>query len=473
MIYQQVYDRYKKKDLVTAGIIGSGHFGTAVITQSMHNPQLNVPVIADHSIENAKKAYSHAGISDDRVVVCDTASAAKQAMEKGKYVIVQDPMILMDLPLDIIGEGTGMPEAGARHALAAIKSGKHVAMINKEADSAVGPILQYLASQAGVVYTPVDGDQHGLLISMFYWAKSLGLEIISAGKARDAEFILDRKKRTVTCAADGITIHKTGVVELNAEEMELFDELPIGRVAEYLDKRKAILSELPMAGGFDLCELTIMANATGLAPDVPPTHEPIARVAEIPQALCLSKDGGILSQTNSIDVVTVFRDKFESGLGGGVFLVVASPNKYSQMILTTKGCLSNSNGSAALIQRPYHLCGVETATSFLCATMLGFTTGSENNYRSRYDLVRIANRPLRAGETIGNDHDQALSSAIVPAKSCNAGIPAPAHLLSGNQLLCDVSAGSMITYDMVRKPEDSVLWKLREQQDALFLQKNK
>lgn len=468
MIYEQVYNRFKKKDCITAGIIGTGHFGKAVVTQSMYNSQLKVPVIADQNVENAKKAYGYAGIDNEMIIVCDSAAAAKQALEKGKYVIVQDPMLLMDLPLDIIGEATGIPEAGARYALAAIQSGKHVAMINKETDSSVGPILQYLANKAGLVYTPVDGDQHGLLIGMFNWVKSLGLEVINAGKSRDAEFILDRKQKTVTCLADGITIHETVTVQLEADELDLFDELPVGKVAEYLRKRKTILKRLPMAGGFDFCELTIMANATGLAPDIPTTHEPIVRISEIPQVLCQINAGGILQKPNTIDVVTTFRDKFESGLGGGVFMVVSSPNEYSQMILTTKGCLSNHDGSAALIHRPYHLCGVETATSFLCAAMLGFTTGSED-YRPRYDLVRTAARDLKAGETIGNDHDQAVNSAIVPAQAAGKGIPVPAHLLNGNSLVCDVSAGTMITYDMLKKPQDSVLWKLRGQQDALFL----
>ncbi|MDR3564132.1 MAG: hypothetical protein P4N59_22210 [Negativicutes bacterium] len=254
------------------------------------------------------------------------------------------------------------------------------------------------------------------------------------------------------------------------DELDLFDELPAAKTAEYLKRRKAILQTLPMAGGFDLCELTIMANATGLAPDVPSTHEPIVRISELPQILCPESEGGILKNAKAIDVVTVFRDKFEAGLGGGVFMVVSSPNAYSQMILNTKGCIPNPSGSAALIYKPYHLCGVETATSLLCAGMLGLTTGSAD-YLPRYDLVRVAAGPLKAGEKLGNDHDLRHTSLIVPAGAMGKGVPAPAHLISGQTLLCDVAAGTTITYDMVAKPNDSALWQLREQQDQLFLSK--
>ena len=123
-----------------------------------------LPIIADSNIKAARSAYNYAGISDEDIVECDSYEEAIKIIEKGKYAIVQDPMILMNLPLDIIAESTGIPEAGALYGYSAIKNGKHIAMINKETDSVVGPILKHMADKAGLVYTPVDGDQHGLLI---------------------------------------------------------------------------------------------------------------------------------------------------------------------------------------------------------------------------------------------------------------------------------------------------------------------
>jgi len=106
-----------------------------------------------------------------------------------------------------------------------------------------------------------------------------------------------------------------------------------------------------------------MANATGLEPDIPETYQPIVRISEIPQVFCPSGEGGILKKERVVDVVTCLREKHEPGLGGGVFIVVSCENDYSRMILTTKGLLSNQAATAALIYRPYHLCGVETPTS--------------------------------------------------------------------------------------------------------------
>ena len=71
-------------------------------------------------------------------------------------------------------------------------------MVSKEADVTVGPILRHKADQAGVVYTAVDGDQHGLLISLIQWAEDLGLEIICAGKSLDGEMVYDPDSGTVS-----------------------------------------------------------------------------------------------------------------------------------------------------------------------------------------------------------------------------------------------------------------------------------
>ena len=44
-------------------------------------------------------------------------------------------------------EATGVPEAGIRHALAAIAHGKHIVMVNVEADAVAGPLLARKAGE--------------------------------------------------------------------------------------------------------------------------------------------------------------------------------------------------------------------------------------------------------------------------------------------------------------------------------------
>ncbi|WP_101877150.1 flagellar biosynthesis protein FlgA [Lachnoclostridium edouardi] len=466
MIYHKLYDLHKGKT-TSVGLIGTGHFGIAVIGQAVLQPQLKVGAVADKNEDAIWNAAEKAGIPRESLSFCTSVEEAKKQQEKGQVIAVTDPMILMDLDLDTIVEATGNPEAGARHCIAAMNHGKHIVMVNKETDSCVGPILKKMAEEKGVVCTPVDGDQHGALMQMIQWARDLGLEVISAGKSRDAEFIYDREKKTVTVYCDGgITIPETVTACLSEQEWRYMETFQDENMEACLKARKKLLAQLDPRGGFDLCEMVIAANATGLQPETSLLLDEILRTPEIPMVLCHEKDGGILKKEGVIEVVTNLHEKGEAGLGGGVFLVVRSTNPYSQMILATKGCLSNTEGNVSLIYRPYHLCGVEASSTLLCAGLLGIDTGSRV-YEQNYDIVQEAKVDLKAGEVMGSDHDPRLLTHMVPASPVSGRGPIPAHMLNGKALICDVPKGTVITYDMVEEPKDSVLWQLRRKQDEM------
>lgn len=471
MIYHHLYQKYRKKDTVYSGVIGAGHFGTAVVTQQNYNPYLKVVVVADKNLESAKNAFIKAEISPELIVYSNDAAEARKEILAGRYVYTDNPDIIMNIPeMDVVCEGTGVPEAGARYAKRAIEKGKSVAMINKECDSAIGPILKKMAKDNGTVYTPVDGDQHGLLMQMAEWAKIAGLTIICAGKARDGEFIYDEKKGTVSIAADGITVHDDYVVNVKKEDAKYFEMIPEGKAEEYITKRDEILKSLPGAGAFDLCEMTIAANSTGLSPIKPELNKSTLRITELPVAYCSKKNGGIFDREGIIDLITCFRRPDESGMGGGVFLVVRCDNAYSNYILTTKGQIANYDKSTAVIYRPYHLCGAETSITILNAGLLGMDSGSKE-YKPDFDLVKKAVRNIKKGEIFGNDHDLKLSAEIRPAAKMDDNNPIPGHLLDGNEAAVDIPKGTLITYGMVKKPENSVLWELRKLQDETFLVK--
>ncbi len=468
MIYHHVYRRFGTKQRVRAAVIGAGHFGTAVVTQQKYNAALDVVIVADKNRELARSALVKAEIPEDRIVFSGDAGAAAKAIAAGEYVYTDEADLIMDVPaIDALCEGTGVPEAGARFAKRAIERRKHVVMINKETDSVVGPILRKLAHDAGVVYTPVDGDQHGLLMAMVEWARVVGLTVITAGKARDGEYVWDEAAGTVSIAADGITVHEDHVVEIPRPEASYLQMIPEGRAQEYVARRAELLKDLPGAGAFDLCEMTIAANATGLSPEHAPLRQGSLRITELPIAYCSKRNGGIFEGEGVIDVMTCFRRPDEAGMGGGVFLVVRCDNAYSNYILTTKGQIPNYARSTAVIYRPYHLCGVETSTSILCAGLLGIDTGSRD-YRPRFDLVKVAARDIRAGETFGNDHDQKLTAEIRPAQRLANSHALPGHMLDGNTAAVDIPKGTLITAGMVRAPANSVLWDLRALQDRTF-----
>jgi predicted homoserine dehydrogenase-like protein len=467
MLYHHLFNKYKDR-VVQAAIIGAGHFGTAVVTQQGSTPQVAVPIVADTNLENAKGAFIKSNISEDKIVYSKNAKEAQKLINDGMFVYTDDPMIIMDIPsIEVICEGTGVPEASAIFCKTAIEKGKHVVAISKEMDSVIGPILKKKAKELGVVYTPVDGDQPALLMALVEWAKVVGLTVVSAGKARDGEFILDEKNQTVSIKADGITVHEDYVAHIPDDYMKYFEMIPEGKAEEYLAKRDEILKDLPNAGAFDLCELTMIANATGLKPSIPELTQGSLRITELPVAYCAKKNNGIYDEEGIIDVHTNLRRKDESGMGGGVYMVVRCDNAYSNYILTTKGQIPNYDLSTAVIYRPYHLCGAEVTTSILSAALLGLDTGTLE-YVPHFDLVKRAERDIKAGEKLGNDHDLKLKALIIPSTKKGPDSPVPGHMLTGNTAKVDIKKGEIITYSMIEDKSDTVLWQLRAEQEQAF-----
>jgi predicted homoserine dehydrogenase-like protein len=460
MIYRALFDSLAPARTVRAGVIGTGHYGTAVITQSPAIPSLEVSAVADIDVEAARQALGRAGFPAEACDVCESRGEALYAIGRGRRAIVADASLLMELPLDVIVESTGSAEAGARHARAAIQHGKHVAMVTKETDAVVGPILKHRADRAGVVYTAVDGDQHGLLIALVTWARDLGLEVLCGGKACEHDLVLDTAAGTISSGPRQ--------VPLAGARTAAFGRITAGAAATAVAERHVALQGFGAPAGYDVTEMTIAANATGLQPDTPELHGPVLRIREIPDVMCPSADGGILNTRGVIDAVTCLRDPDGVGLGGGVFIVVGCANEYSRHILTSKGLIANQRQTAALIFRPYHLCGVETPISLLCAGLLGVPTGA-SKYRPRFDTAARATHDLKAGERVGNDHSPTLRAVMLPAQPMAGDASIPLHMASGNVLRVDVAAGTILATSMIEPPRESALWELRAEQDRHFL----
>ena len=465
MIYQHLFDSVKEPATVRVGLVGAGDFGASIVTQSPHIPRLEVSAVADIDIEAGKRAYQQAGNADEDIAVCDSRSSALRAVESGRSVVVQDASLLMDLPLDVIATATRVPEAGARYASEAIQHGKHVVCIDKETDSVIGLMLKALADRAGVVFTTDDGDQPGLLMGLVSWARSLGFEILCGGNLHD-------------CLYDpaASTVHKRGrTVQVSEKDRWALGRIPAGEARRYAQARRELLASCrPDEQLADpTCHMAVAANGTGLMPDVPAGHRTALRLAEIPEVFCPVEDGGILETRGAIDNPAILHTVDQPPGGGGVFVVIANADAHSRQVMIRKGLITNTRGTAMLVYRPYHLCGAETAMSILCAGLLQVPTGSAT-VLPRVDIVARAARDYRAGELFGTEgatgfgFDQGLRASLAPARPVGSDQPIPFFMLYGNRLAHEVPTGTVITCDMIEEPGDSILWKLRRQQDEHF-----
>jgi predicted homoserine dehydrogenase-like protein len=263
-----------------------------------------------------------------------------------------------------------------------------------------------------------------------------------------------------------------GIVEvsLSETEMEVLRETPPRDVGPLMEERRKALKDLGHLQEADLCESVIAANATGLMADVPSLHGPIVRITEIPQVLCPTEAGGILRKRGAIDVVICLRRLDEAGLAGGVFIVFAGKNDYTWSFLKAKGIVASRIGPYGLIYRPYHLLGAETPISILCAGLLNVSTGGLT-VEPRVDLVARATRDLKAGSILDLAHehsDACVEPLIIPTTEVSEASLLPLYLAVGNRLRVGVTAGTMLTSQMVEAPAASRLWALRREQDRVF-----
>ena len=78
----------------------------------------------------------------------------------GKTAITQDAQLVCTSDqIDVVIDATGKPAVGAEIGLTAMEHGKHLVMMNVEADVTIGAYLQGQAKRLGVVYTLGAGDE--------------------------------------------------------------------------------------------------------------------------------------------------------------------------------------------------------------------------------------------------------------------------------------------------------------------------
>ena len=291
----------------------------------------------------------------------------------------------------------------------------------------VGPGLARLASERGCVVTCVDGDQPSLLINLVSWAEILGLEIVAAGKSSEYDFVYDPASESV--ASNGRTVVVPGLA--------LHWAMSSRDAGDITAARAAVLSAFPQRAVPDLCELGIVANATGLMPDRPDFHAPVARPIEVPTLFSLRGDGGILAGGRRVDVFHCLRRPDEASFAGGVFVVVRCADRMSWDMLEQKGHIVSRSGATAMLYLPRHILGLEAATSVLDAAVHR-VSGYGPDYRPRVDLVAVATEDLAGGTLLraqGHHHTiDGVTAELRPAAALTPGVPAPFYLAADRRL---------------------------------------
>jgi predicted homoserine dehydrogenase-like protein len=416
---------------VRVALIGAGKFGSMFLSQVPHTPGLEVPVIVDIDPERARVACRTVGWDQARI-------AATKFSADGANATAAD--------IEVIVEATGNPAVGIRHARAAIAGGKHIVMVNVEADVLAGPLLADEARKAGVVYSLAYGDQPALTAEMVDWARATGFRVVAAGKGT----------KYLPAYHDVTPAGVWGHYGLSADEAQSAGMNP-QMFNSFLDGTKSAI------------EMAAIANATGLEVPSGGLLFPPCGVDDLPHIMRPRDHGGVLERSGVVEVVSslerdgrpVFRD-----LRWGVYVVLEAPNDYAADCFRQYGLKTDASGRYAAMYKPYHLIGLELNISILSAALRGEPTGQPHGFRG--DVASVAKRDLRAGEMLDGEGGYTVWGKLMPAAASLAFGALPIGLAHRVKLKNDVAHGAVVCWSDVEVDADNDTIKTRRAMEAKF-----
>ncbi len=420
---------------VSVGMIGAGKFGSMFLAQIPKTRGLKLAALADLDPDRARQALGATGWPDDE-------RAEVAILEDGLAVIARDDV-------EVVVDACGHPAAGIRHALAAAKNGKHIVMVNVEADVLAGPLLAEACRKAGVVYSMAYGDQPALVAEMVDWARVCGLSVVAAGKG--TKYLPEYHASTPDTVWPyyGLSAEQASAAGMNPQMFNSF-----------LDGTKSAI------------EMAAIANATGLTPPEGLAFPPCG-VDDLPHVLRPKAEGGQLSRKGQVEVVScverdgrpVFRDLrwgvyvvFEGGEGVG--------GDYTNACFRQYGLVTDSSGRYAAMYKPYHLIGLELGISVLSAALRGEPTGQTLGFRG--DVAATAKRDLAAGEILDGEGGHCVWGRLLPAETSLARGTLPIGLAHGVRLKRSVPAGQSLRWSDVEIGDNDETVRIRREMEAAF-----
>ncbi|MEZ5890259.1 MAG: SAF domain-containing protein [Xanthobacteraceae bacterium] len=442
-LYAKLCERAAAGRPVTVGVIGAGKFGTMLLAQARLTRGLHVVGVADFDPARAQKQLAAAGWETPRYA----AASLGEAVKTGGTHVGPDAEALIALPeIEVIVEATGVPAAGIRHALAAIAHGKHVVMVNVEADALVGPLLARKAQAAGVVYSLAWGDQPALICDHVDWARACGFDVVAAGKGTRYE---PHYHRSTPDTLWDILDKYLQIADRGSINPKMFNS--------FIDGTKSAI------------EMTAVCNATGLRPQSGGLTFPPANRFELADVCKPRAEGGVLEASGVTEVVSsVYRDGRDvpHHLALGTYVVIEGETDYARRCFREYAMLPDRSGRYAALYRPIHMIGLELGISVASAALRREPTGAPAGFRS--DVVATAKRDLKAGEVLDGEGGFCVWGRQTPAARSLADGLLPLGLAHNIALVRDISEGAPLRWSDVAIDASDVAVKTRREMEKAF-----
>ena len=405
--------RIDDNDPVKVALIGAGKFGSMFLSQVPSTIGIEVLVIADLKPENAIKACENVGWSDDLI-------------NKTKFVDKGADAIKLN-EVEVVIEATGFPAAGIEHARQAFQNGKHIIMVNVEADVLAGAALAKEANSVGVVYSMAYGDQPALTAEIVEWARASGFNVTSAGKGTRYQPIYHKSSPDTVWDYYGLTHEEARKAGMNPKMFNSF-----------LDGTK---SGLEMAAIANACDLEVPTNGLLFPP---------CGMDDLANILKPLEFGGLLEKNGQVEVVSslerdgrpVFKD-----LRWGVYAVLEAPNDYAASCFKQYGMNTDDTGKYSAMYKPFHLIGMELNISVFSAVLLNQATGQTKKFTG--DVVSITKKNLKKGEILDGEGGATVWGKLVPSKLSLSMEALPIGLAHGIKLKNEIKENKIITWNDV------------------------
>jgi predicted homoserine dehydrogenase-like protein len=429
---------------IRIALIGAGKFGSMFLSQAHRTAGMRLVALADLKPDSARAALTKVGWPAAAL----HAKTIGEATRSGGVFCSDDALAVISHPeIDVVIDATGSATAGIRHALACCDHGKHIIMVNVEADALAGPLLARRAREAGVVYSLAYGDQPALICEMVDWARASGFDVVAAGKGTKYLPAFHTSTPDTVWPYYGFTPEMVAAGDFNAQMFNSF-----------LDGTKSAI------------EMAAVSNATGLLPAPSGLHFPPCGVDDLARVLRPRDDGGTLHHRGQVEVVSslerdgrpVYRD-----LRWGVYVVLAADSDYVRRCLKEYGVVTDPSGNYSAMYKPYHLMGMELGISVANVALRREPTGSPSGWHG--DVVATAKRDMPPGQVLDGEGGYTVYGRLMPARDSVEGGYLPLGLAHNVKLKNPVRATQALKWSDIDYEDTGEALRFRREMEQGYL----